>query len=94
LVPNKSDEDIFDKLHIDENSAEEKIILDQFHENIQILLNCLPKKEKEVIVLRHYYNLSFQEISERIEINNSTARSYLRKGMLRLRNINRQINLL
>jgi len=94
FIPYKEGEDIFDKFHIDEHSAEEQIIIDQSHQIMKALLECLTPKQKEVLVMRHYYDMSYKEIAKNIDENIDTVKSLIRRGRIMLKQINRQKNLL
>ena len=50
-------------------------------------LNKLPQKRKEVIYLRYYRNLSIDEISEIMGLQQQIIRNYLSKGISTLRRI-------
>lgn len=57
-------------------------------ENMQMvnnMLNHLPEEQREVIILRHYANLSFKEIASMTNTNINTALGRMRYGLLSLR---------
>ena len=86
VVYNKSEEyDMFDNLNITEDGAESKIMKSQTHEKIRQMLDLLPEDQREVIVLRHFANLSFKEIAEKTNCSINTALGRLRYGLINLR---------
>jgi len=49
------------------------------------MLDLLPEEQKEVIVLRHYGNLSFKEIASLTNCSINTALGRMRYGLINLR---------
>ena len=79
--------DIFDVLNFSEVDIEQKIISQETHEKVRILLDKLTVDQREVIILRHYANLSFKEISELTNCSINTSLGRMRYGLLNLRKI-------
>ena len=57
----------------------------QTHRNIQELVDLLPEEQREIIVLRHYANLSFKEIAQMTNCSINTALGRMRYGLINLR---------
>ena len=55
--------DIFDVLNFAEPSAEDNIMRAQSNEKIMNLICLLPEDQREIIILRHFADLKFREIS-------------------------------
>lgn len=88
IVLNKSEEhDMFDTMDLLEEGAEGKIIRSQGYEMLRRLLDTLPQEQREVIVLRHYANLSFKEIAEKTNCSINTALGRMRYGLINLRKL-------
>ncbi len=86
VVYNKRKEhDIFENIIITEEGVESRIMKSQRHEKIRQLLDLLPLEQREVIVLRHFANLSFKEIAEKTNCNINTALGRMRYGLINLR---------
>lgn len=49
------------------------------------MINLLPADQKEVLILRHYADLSFKEIAEMTGTNINTALGRMRYALLNLR---------
>jgi len=79
--------DIFDTIHTEEYSVEEKMVIDQIHKNVRALIEFLPPDQKEVIIMRHYYDMSFKEIAEEIDVSINTALGRMRYGLKNLRRL-------
>ncbi len=84
-VVNSDGKEIFDWLDTQENSHNGSIEKRQTHERIRNLLDYLPEEQREVIVLRHYGNLSFKEIAQLTDCSINTALGRMRYGLINLR---------
>ena len=49
------------------------------------IINELPEKQKQVLVMRHYMEMSFQEIAEATNVSINTALGRMRYALLSLR---------
>lgn len=78
-------QDIFDVLNFTEESADVKIMKRQSHDRVRRLLDLLPEDQKEVIILRHYAELSFKEIASLTNCSINTALGRMRYGLINLR---------
>ena len=79
------DTDIFETINVCADSADRGIMRSQSHNKVHQLLDQLPEEQKEVIVLRHYANLSFKEIAEMTNCSINTALGRMRYGLLAMR---------
>jgi RNA polymerase sigma factor (sigma-70 family) len=62
-------------------------IMYENHDNIRKMIEMLPDEQREVIVLRHYANLSFKEIAEIMKCNVNTALGRMRYALTNLHRI-------
>ena len=87
--------DLFDWLVIAEDGADKKMMQGQSHASVRKMLEQLPEDQKEVIVLRHFADLSFKEISELTGCSINTALGRMRYGLINLRKmmVEKQISL-
>jgi RNA polymerase sigma-70 factor (ECF subfamily) len=51
------------------------------------MLDMLPAEQREVIVLRHYADLSFKEISQLTNCSINTALGRMRYGLINMRKL-------
>ena len=79
------DKDIFEVLNFSEDSAETTMMRRQSHDRVREMLNKLPEDQREVIILRHYADLSFKEISALTKCSINTALGRMRYGLINLR---------
>ncbi len=77
--------DIFEVLKFYDESTEDRIIREQTHRDLRELIHLLPAEQKEVLIMRHYGELSFKEISEITEVSINTALGRMRYALNNLR---------
>jgi len=88
--------DIFDVIHVVINdNAEQRIIREQTYDRMHRMLAKLPDEQREVIVLRHFGDMSFKQIAETTNCSINTALGRMRYGLINLRKMmtEKQINL-
>ena len=90
VVQTKDDFDIFRTLRIDDDNVEEKLIQDQILEDVKKLIVELPAEQQEVLILRHYADMSFQEIAAFTNVSINTALGRMRYALINLRKIVKQ----
>ena len=79
--------DIFDVLPLSDLNAEQAMVRDQTHDKIKDLLDLLPEKQREVVILRHYADMSFKEISKLTRVSINTALGRMRYALINIRKI-------
>jgi RNA polymerase sigma-70 factor (ECF subfamily) len=77
--------DIFEVINVVEDSADKAIIKGQSHDRVRRLVDALPEDQREVIILRHYADLTFKEIAEITNCSINTALGRMRYGLLNMR---------
>jgi RNA polymerase sigma-70 factor (ECF subfamily) len=90
VVQTKDDFDIFRTLRIDDDNVEEKMIQEQILEDVKKLIVELPAEQQEVLILRHYADMSFQEIAAFTNVSINTALGRMRYALINLRKIVKQ----
>jgi RNA polymerase sigma factor (sigma-70 family) len=80
-IKNSEDQDIFEVLNFTEESAEDKIS----HNRVRDMLDLLPEDQREVIILRHYADMSFKQIAYVTNCSINTALGRMRYGLINLR---------
>lgn len=79
------DFDIFSILGEHDRTIEQEIIQGQIRKDIRKLVECLPAEQREVLMMRHYYDMSFKEISEQTNVSINTALGRMRYALINLR---------
>ena len=88
FVDSPNDEfNIFDNLRIYDESAEDRIISEQIHRDVRALIDFLPPEQREVLVMRHYSDMSFKEIAEQTDVSINTALGRMRYALINLRKL-------
>lgn len=77
--------DIFNTIGYDELNAEQRLVKDQVRSDVKELIERLPEEQKEVVKLRHYYDMSFKEISDFTNVSINTALGRMRYALINLR---------
>ncbi len=84
-VTNNDGYDIFKILKFAEDNAEERMIKNQTYHKVRKLIDQLPSEQKEVVVLRHYAELSFKEIAAITNVSINTALGRMRYALINMR---------
>ncbi len=88
VVTNEDNEyDIFNSKKLSETTVEEEIIHDQVTSDVKKLIDELPEDQREVVMLRHYGDLSFKEIAEQTNVSINTALGRMRYALINLRKL-------
>jgi RNA polymerase sigma factor (sigma-70 family) len=86
-IKTSDDRDIFEVLNFSEAGADQKMMNGQSHDRIRRMVDMLPEDQREVIILRHYADLSFKEIAELTKCSINTALGRMRYGLINLRKL-------
>src|ERR1700760_497521 len=84
-IKTSDDRDIFEVIHFTEEGADTKMMKRQSHDRVRQMLDLLPEDQREVIILRHYADLSFKEIAALTNCSINTALGRMRYGLINLR---------
>lgn len=79
--------DIFNTIRNEELNVEEQLVKDQVRSDVKELIERLPAEQKEVIKLRHYYDMSFKEIADFTGVSINTALGRMRYALINLRKV-------
>jgi RNA polymerase sigma factor (sigma-70 family) len=77
--------DIFDILESKDDNMEVTMIKSQMHKRVRKLVDQLPPEQKEVVILRHYADMSFKEISQLTRVSINTALGRMRYALINMR---------
>ncbi|MEY4541635.1 MAG: hypothetical protein RLZZ306_3392 [Bacteroidota bacterium] len=76
---------VFNTLDFAEDSFEEIQIREESHTHLRSLIKMLPDTQREVLVMRHYEDMSFQEIADATGVSINTALGRMRYALINLR---------
>jgi len=86
-IENDDEYDIFNTIKIFDDCVEDKMITEQIHQDVKKLLDLLPDEQREVIVMRHYADMSFRDIAEQTNVSINTALGRMRYALINLRKL-------
>ena len=75
----------FNSLTYAEDSAEALQIREETFARLKAMIDLLPENQKEVLIMRHYADMSFQEIAEATGVSINTALGRMRYALINLR---------
>lgn len=84
-IKTSDDRDIFEVLNFSEAGVDTRIMAEQTSDKVRKLIDLLPEDQREVIILRHYADLSFKEIAQLTNCSINTALGRMRYGLLNMR---------
>ena len=76
---------VFNTLEFSEASVENTKIKEDTHNLVKYFIQELPKPQKEVLVMRHYMQMSFKEIADTTGVSINTALGRMRYALINLR---------
>jgi RNA polymerase sigma factor (sigma-70 family) len=80
-------DDVFSHFEFEETPVEEHIQRQDFEGQLKQLLEELPAEQREVIILRHYFNFSFKEVAGYTKSSVNTSLARMRYGLINLRKL-------
>jgi RNA polymerase sigma factor (sigma-70 family) len=75
-----------------EDSVEDIRVKEETLEMVKRLIEELPDTQKEVLIMRHYLEMSFQEIADQTGVSINTALGRMRYALIHLRKKMKQLN--
>ena len=87
IISPSDDFDVFEIIKTSERSIEDILIRNQAHSKLRTLIDQLPAEQKEVVMLRHFADLSFKEISKLTHVSINTALGRMRYALINLRKL-------
>jgi RNA polymerase sigma-70 factor (ECF subfamily) len=84
-VSGGDDFDIFDVLELPDENREDQLIRSETHDRIKQLVDSLPEEQREVVILRHYADMSFKDIALLTRVSINTALGRMRYALINIR---------
>lgn len=86
IVESQNDDyNLLDNIRIYDDSVEDKIITEQIHQDLRTMIDFLPPEQREVLIMRHYADMSFKDIAEQTDVSINTALGRMRYALINLR---------
>jgi RNA polymerase sigma factor (sigma-70 family) len=76
---------LFNSLHFSVESSEDKQMIRETRSKLREYIRELPVEQKHVLIMRHYLDMSFQEIATRTGVSINTALGRMRYALINLR---------
>jgi len=76
---------VFNSLEFAEGTYEDLQVREDTHKLLKRLIEELPDAQREVLVMRHYMEMSFQEIADATDVSINTALGRMRYALINLR---------
>lgn len=93
MVYDREDYSVVNNLKLHDENAEDKICREQIHNEVRMLIEELPYEQREIIIMRHYADLSFKEIADATNCSINTALGRMRYALINLRKLIKDKNL-
>ena len=85
--------DMIGSLRIAEPNAEDELVHSEIEQTIRNLIDSLPEEQQEVVRLRYFSKLSFQEIADETDVSINTALGRMRYALINLRKMIKEKNI-
>lgn len=86
-ISSSESDDIFTNMRFTENNSLENAIQNQNKKGLRDLIKQLPSDQKEVLILRHYGDMSFKEIADITNCSINTALGRMRYALINLKKL-------
>ena len=93
FVKGSDDFDIFDVIKNPDSNIQEDLEKEQVLSDVKELVKFLPNDQREVLMMRLYYDMSFKEISQTTNVSINTALGRMRYALINLRKMAEEKNL-
>lgn len=77
--------DLFNDPALCEPNVESKMLVEQSHDDVRMMIDMLPEPQREVVYMRYYRDMSFKEIAEVTGVSINTSLGRMRYAMMNLR---------
>jgi RNA polymerase sigma factor (sigma-70 family) len=87
MVRDTEEYSVMDSLKLTDENIEDRIITSQIHDTIRQLVDFLPLDQREVVIMRHFADMSFKEIAECTNVSINTSLGRMRYALINLRKL-------
>ena len=85
VIKTSDGNDLFDVVSFAEPAADHNMATQQSHNTIRKMIDQLPEEQREVVILRHYANMSFKDIAALVKCSVNTSLGRMRYALINLR---------
>ena len=79
--------DLFNDARLCDGNVEDNIVQEQVFADVRRLVQHLPDKQREVLEMRYYQDLSFKEIADKTGVSINTALGRMRYAIMNMRRL-------
>ena len=79
--------DLLNNRKYSDATVEDRLVSDQITADIRKLVDHLPAEQREVVMMRHYMDMSFKEIADQTGVSINTALGRMRYALINLRKL-------
>ncbi|MBK9638900.1 MAG: sigma-70 family RNA polymerase sigma factor [Bacteroidetes bacterium] len=87
MVYDTDEYSVFDTIPLEDTNIEDKMIADQIQTTVRALIEQLPYDQREVVIMRHFANMSFKEIADSTGVSINTSLGRMRYALINLRKL-------
>lgn len=84
-ITGQDGEDVFRTIQISTENREDRLVRTEKEDLVRELVSRLPEEQREVLIMRHYAEMSFKEIAETTDVSINTALGRMRYALNNLR---------
>lgn len=85
--------DMLGTLRLAESNIEDEMVSRQIEDDVRRLIELLPDEQQQVVKMRYYSKMSFQEIADHTDVSINTALGRMRYALINLRRMIKEKNL-
>lgn len=93
MMRDSEDYSVTNSLRFTDSNIEDQMVTDQIHKEVRLLIDLLPLDQREVVIMRHYGNMSFKEIAESTRVSINTSLGRMRYALINMRKLMEKKNL-
>ncbi|MBL7924224.1 MAG: sigma-70 family RNA polymerase sigma factor [Bacteroidia bacterium] len=90
MVYDTEEYSVFDTLPLEDSNVEDRLIEEQIRQQVRGLIEQLPYDQREVVIMRHFANMSFKEIADCTHVSINTSLGRMRYALINLRKLIRE----
>lgn len=87
MVYDTEEYSVFDTIPLEDINIEDKMIAEQIQTTVRVLIEQLPYDQREVVIMRHFANMSFKEIADATGVSINTSLGRMRYALINLRKL-------
>ena len=85
--------DIFNVIESGDDHMEKTMMKNQTYSRLKLLIDRLPDEQREVVILRHYADMSFKDIAQLTRVSINTSLGRMRYALINLRRMTAEAEL-